>query len=119
VTKRLDFVIGQQEALFSRVTSVIEDLWASRGTTRPSLDKEHWFLLAREDSEESGGGNVVTLKIHSGQRAYIDRIGRTKDVIVASPAANGVDIRQTAKKRMREMTEGHDVSLFCPYYALC
>jgi hypothetical protein len=110
VARRLDFVIAQQNALFSRVSSTIQDLWTTRGTTRPFLDNEHWFMLAREESEEENGDKVVTFKIHSGQKAYIDRIGSTLDVVVASPAANGVDIRQSTKTRMREKTKGADVS---------
>jgi hypothetical protein len=114
VSRRLDYVIGQQEALFARVTNAIEDVWASRRTTHPSLDKEHWFLLARETADEAGVENAVIFKIHSGQRSYIDSIRRTKDVILASPAANGVGIRQTAKKRKRELTDGYDVSTMPP-----
>jgi hypothetical protein len=73
------------------------------------LDKEHWFILGQEEEEEEDGNKIVTFKIRSGHRSYIDRIGRDNDVLLASPAANGVDIRQSAKKRMRDLTANHEV----------
>jgi hypothetical protein len=118
VAQRLDRVVADNHRLFGRLTKAIQELWATRGTTRPSVDKEHWFLLAREDTAAADGGLVVTFKIHSGQRAYIDRIGQSKDVVFASPAANGIDIRQSAKKRMRELTRNHDVSVHHAYISV-
>jgi hypothetical protein len=111
VSQRLDRVLDQNKTIFARISASLQDLWAARGTTRPSLDKEHWFILAQEEEEEEDGNKIVTFKIHSGQRSYIDRIGRDKDVLLASPAANGVDIRQSAKKRMLDLTANHEVCI--------
>jgi hypothetical protein len=113
IAERLDHVEDQNRAMFERITATIQEMWSTRGTTRPSLDKEHWLLLAREDTDELDGGKTVTFKIHSGQKAYIDRIGRTKDVVLANPAVNGIDVRQTVKKRMRDMLDGETVRPQC------
>jgi hypothetical protein len=73
-------------------------------------DEEHWFLLAREENEEENGNTSITFKLHSGQRSYIDRISRNKTVLPTAPAANGVDLRQSAKTRMRALVGDDDVS---------
>jgi hypothetical protein len=112
VSERLDLVLGQTNAIFARIANAIQDAWTTHGTMSPSPDKAHWFLLARDEDEEEDGTKMVTFKIHSGQRTYIDRIGREKDVVMIGPAANGIDIRQVAKKRMRDLTVNQDVLEF-------
>jgi hypothetical protein len=110
ISDRLDRVLAQNAALFAQISTTANDLWKTRGTTRPSLSKEHWLLLAREDTQDKDGTPVATFKIHSGQKAYIDRIRRNKEVLLSQPAANGVDVRQSAKKRLREKTAEETVS---------
>lgn len=112
VTTRLNAVLDQNRELFNQFNAAIRDEWVSRGTTRPSLAKEHWLIVAKEETEEDDGTQVVTFKIHSGQKSYIDRISSLKNIILERPAANGVDVRQTAKKRLREQFHGQDVSAF-------
>lgn len=102
VTTRLNEVLDLNKALFARYASELENTWSSYGTNPPSEDKEHWMLLAGEESEDSDGRRVITFKIRSGQKRYIDRISKSNEVIFSCPAANGIDVRQAAKKRMRE-----------------
>ncbi|GLE06707.1 hypothetical protein PINS_up016149 [Pythium insidiosum] len=120
VAERLDMVLDQNKALFKRISTAIQELWSTRGTTRPSLEKEHWFLLARDDADASEDPRIVTFRIHSGQKAYIDKIGREKDVVLANPAANGIDIRQTTKKRMRALVgEEEDFKISALRFSCC
>jgi hypothetical protein len=97
VSQRLDQVLDQNQVIFARIARILEEVWRAQGTKRPSPDKEHWFLLAGEDNEEKNGNTSITFKLHSGQRSYIDRISRNKTVLLTTPAANGVDLRQSTK----------------------
>ncbi|CEG38181.1 uncharacterized protein PHALS_08269 [Plasmopara halstedii] len=77
------------------------DIWATRGPTQSSIDKEHRLFLAREENDKLDSIEIATFEIYPGQRSCIDRINRAR--FSASPGANGVDIRQTAKTQALEL----------------